>query len=212
MKVESIILDIDGTLWNTLPLVEESWNGQMNDEGHPECNATMEDLKNLFGKTTDVIADILFASLPQEQRLPLMARCMDREHELIEASSRDCTYPGTVAALRALAKRFRLFLVSNSEPGYPELLVRKLGISDIIQDTLCFGDTGRSKGENIRTIMERNGIEKAVYVGDTQGDCDASRAAGIPFVWASYGFGQPNTYTYKIQSLSQLGELLQEDM
>ena len=60
--------------------------------------------------------------------------------------------------------------------------------------------------------MERNGIEKAVYVGDTQGDCDASRAAGIPFVWASYGFGQPNTYTYKIQSLSQLGELLQEDM
>jgi phosphoglycolate phosphatase len=37
--------------------------------------------------------------------------------------------------------------------------------------------------------MERNGIERAIYVGDTMGDCEAARAAGIPFLHAAYGFG-----------------------
>ena len=39
--------------------------------------------------------------------------------------------------------------------------------------------------------MERNRITSAAYVGDTQGDLEAARLAGIPFVWAAYGFGNP---------------------
>lgn len=37
--------------------------------------------------------------------------------------------------------------------------------------------------------MERNGIKEAVYVGDTQGDADACRKAGVPMIYAGYGFG-----------------------
>lgn len=212
MKVDSVILDIDGTLWNTLPLVELSWNAQMNDEGYPQCNVTVADLQKLFGHTTDEIADAMFGSLPQPLRMPLMLRCMDREHLVLEETETDCTYPGTVEALRSLAKKFRLFLVSNSEAGYPELLVKKLEIGDIIEGTLCFGDTMRSKGENIRTLMERYGVRSAVYVGDTQGDCNASKQAGVPFVWAAYGFGTADSYAARIDSLSRLEELLQEDV
>ena len=46
------------------------------------------------------------------------------------------------------------------------------------------------KGQNISLLMERNGIKSAVYVGDTEGDEKAARFAGIPFIWASYGFGK----------------------
>lgn len=47
--------------------------------------------------------------------------------------------------------------------------------------------------------MERNHIKKAVYVGDTQGDMLAAKFAGIPFVFASYGFGKPEAYDYIIE-------------
>ena len=33
-------------------------------------------------------------------------------------------------------------------------------------------------------------INKAIYIGDTSGDMEAARAAGIPFIHASYGFGK----------------------
>ena len=55
--------------------------------------------------------------------------------------------------------------------------------------------------------MERNGFQSAVYVGDTQGDCDASAFAGIPFVFCEYGFGNVDRYDYKIQKFSELLEL-----
>ena len=45
------------------------------------------------------------------------------------------------------------------------------------------------KGENIRLIMERNQIKDAVYVGDTAGDAQACRLAGVPMIYAAYGFG-----------------------
>lgn len=211
MKAESIIFDIDGTLWNTLPLVEESWNAQLQSEGMDRYCVTQEDLMRLFGHTTQEIAQMMVPDMPLEQSLPLTLRCMDLEHEYLEKNTRDCTYPDTVPALRRLAKSHRLFLVSNSEAGYPELLIRKLGIADSITDHLCYGDTLRSKGENIRAVMERNGVQSAVYVGDTQGDCNASALAGIPFVWAAYGFGKPDRWDEKIQTINDLEAFLQED-
>ncbi len=61
------------------------------------------------------------------------------------------------------------------------------------------GRTGLSKGENIQLIMERNHIKNAVYVGDTQGDMVSAKFAGIPFIFASYGFGKPEEYDYIIE-------------
>ena len=40
------------------------------------------------------------------------------------------------------------------------------------------------KGENIRKVAERNHLTKAVYVGDIQGDYDASMQAGVEFIHA----------------------------
>ena len=41
----------------------------------------------------------------------------------------------------------------------------------------------------ISLLLASNGIRRAVYVGDTAKDLAAARAAGIPFLFASWGFG-----------------------
>ena len=60
------------------------------------------------------------------------------------------------------------------------------------------------KSENIRKIVERNSLGKAVYVGDIQGDYDATTAAGLPFIHASYGFGTINEETAKVNTFAEL--------
>ncbi|HKM01409.1 MAG TPA: HAD family hydrolase, partial [Sedimentibacter sp.] len=66
------------------------------------------------------------------------------------------------------------------------------------------GRTKRPKGENIKSIIDRNNLDKAVYIGDTQGDYDATKIAGIPFIHAKYGFGKINEETNFINEISEL--------
>ena len=129
---------------------------------------------------------------------------METENRHLAEDPCDIGYPGIRETMEALAKKYRLFIVSNSQCGYPELCIRKLGLGRFISGHLCFGDTGRSKGETIRRLMALHGIESAVYVGDTQGDLDAADGAGIPFVYAAYGFGTVARWDEKIGSFPEL--------
>ena len=135
------------------------------------------------------------------------------------------------------ARGYDLYIVSNAQCGYPELCIDKLGLKDYVQGHMCFGDTGTSKGKTIRTLMakhdirrffkgwmcfgdtgeakgvtiralmERHGVETAHYIGDTQGDLEASRMAGLPFVFCRYGFGNPAEFESVIDAFPQLLEL-----
>ena len=56
--------------------------------------------------------------------------------------------------------------------------------------------------------MERNGIKNAIYVGDTMSDKEAADYAKVPFVYASYGFGDVEAYDYKIDAIDNLPTVL----
>ena len=204
MTYESLILDIDGTLWDSRALVAEGYNIQLQAEGLAHLCVTAEELKPLFGKVLEEIADILFASIPVPERYSLMARCMKTENIHMHQDPCRIGYPGIRETVEALAQKHRLFIVSNSERGYPELCMEKLGLTPYIRGHLCYGDTGTSKGKTIRTLMEKHNIQSCAYVGDTQGDYEATLEAGIPFLWASYGFGTPDGYDAKIGSFAEL--------
>lgn len=133
---------------------------------------------------------------------------MDTENQYLHEHPCQIGYPHIQETMEKLAKQYRLFIVSNSQQGYPELCIRKLGLENLISGHLCFGDTGTEKGETIRRLMEQHGISSAVYIGDTQGDLDAARQAGIPFIFAAYGFGHPERWDGKIETFAQLEELL----
>ena len=207
MKFESLIFDIDGTLWDSRAIIAEGYNEVLTEAGYPELCVNAEDLKKLFGKTMSEIADILLAKVPVEQRYPLMERCIDVGDRKLLDDPCDIGYPGVVETLEELAKRYRLFIVSNSQAGYPQTTMEKLGINHLIAGHLCFGDTGTDKGTTIRILMEKHGIQSAVYIGDTQGDYEASCNAGLPFVWVTYGFGVPEGYSYKADSFPELADI-----
>lgn len=204
MLCQSLIFDIDGTLWDSRALVAQGYNLQLRREGLERFSVTAEDLKPLFGKPLPEIADILFADLSAQERVSLINRCTLSQNKLLHDDPCQIGYPQVQETIRALSQKYRLFIVSNSNRGYPELCMEKLGLTPYIEDHLCFGDTGTSKGQTIRTLMEKNKIECAVYVGDTQGDYEATLEARIPFIWASYGFGTPQGYAHRIESISQL--------
>ena len=207
MAVESLIFDIDGTLWDSRALVAEGYAIQLRKEGLDHLCVTAEDLKPLFGKVMTEIADAILAPIPVPERYELMERCMETENRYLHENECAIGYPEVRQTLQALAQRYRLFIVSNSQCGYPELCIRKLGLEEVIEGHLCFGDTGTEKGGTIRRLMAEHHIQSAVYIGDTQGDLEACQEAGIPFIWTSFGFGTPERYWAKVDEFSQLLEM-----
>ncbi len=187
IKTDGIILDIDGTLWNTTGVVADAWNKAIEDCGFDAAQTTASGLQKEFGKPMHVIADDLWPNLSQEQKKILMKQCCVREQEAIESNTKDITFPAVRDTIKALAKKFNLYIVSNCQAGYIELTMR----------------------DNLRLLVERNAIKAPVYVGDTQGDADACREAGVKFVWASYGFGSVQEFAAKIERFDQLLDLLQ---
>ena len=193
MNYESLIFDIDGTLWDSRALVAEGYNIQLNKEGLSRYCITAETLKPLFGRVMTEIADVLFADFPEKERYALMARCMETENRHLHENPCHIGYPGVRETMEALAKTHRLFIVSNSQQGYPELCISKLGLTGCITGHLCFGDTGTS--------------ELSAYGLCHLGDYEATVEAGVPFLWASYGFGTPAGYAGKIDSFEDLLKL-----
>ena len=208
MKYESIIFDIDGTLWDSRALIAEGYNIQLRKEGLHHLQTDEEVLLRLFGRTMSDIADHLFPEFPPEERYALMDRCIESEDAYLNAHPCDTiAYPDIATTMEALAKKHRLFIVSNGQKGYPQLAAKKLKVEHLITGYLSYGDTGTHKGETIRILMKDHNITDAVYVGDTQGDYEATRDAGIDFIWADYGFGTPERHNGVIHCFKDLLEL-----
>ena len=206
--MKSLIFDIDGTLWDSREIVALGYNDYLRQVGRADLQVDAEYLKTLFGKTMTEIADIMLADIEAPRRYEIMGGCMEREDEFLHNDPCDIAFPGVKETLRKLKEHCRLFVVSNAQCGYPELMMDKLGIRELFEDWMCFGDTGLPKGDTIRILMERNAISDAVYIGDTQGDLEASEKAGIPFIFCAFGFGSPDRYDARLEDFRQLPEVL----
>lgn len=202
-------MDIDGTLWNTTGVVAKAWNKAIADCGFDAALVNASGLQKEFGKPMNVIADDLWPALSQGQKDLLMKQCCVREQEALKESHEDISYPAVRDTIKALAQKFRLYIVSNCQSGYIELTMEKNKIADFIKDHECYGDTGLGKADNLSLLVRRNGIKAPVYVGDTQGDADACREAGVKFVWAGYGFGDVKEFAAKVDRFDQLLDLFQ---
>ncbi len=209
MKIDAVIFDVDGTLWDTTDLVAEAWNQAVSDFGiEREEPITGDTLKKEFGKPMDIIMDNLFPEETKETREALLVKCCHYEHEILENCKENILYPNVVEVFEAIAKDRKVCIVSNCQSGYIELFMEKNGVEHLVTDTECFGDTLLSKGENIKLVLERNGFKNAIYVGDTIGDYNATVYAEVPFVFVKYGFGHVEGAWKEVDEIREVLDLL----
>lgn len=204
--MDSIIFDVDGTMWDTTGICAEAWNKAIEDNSNIKPGLTGEQLMHLFGKPMNVIFAAVFPELSQDERDRLSVICCEYESRYLKSQTVP-TFPGLHETVRRLSEKYPLFIVSNCQKGYIEEFLENTGLKEFFKDYMCYGDTLASKGTTMRRLIERNGLTSPVYVGDTQGDRDACTEAGVPFVYAAYGFGEVNDYWKKIDSISGLMEI-----
>ena len=187
---KGIVFDLDGTLWDACARIAESWNICVEHE-MPELSITLteEDLRGACGLTMKAIGDKLFPMVPEDQRFPLTKACCDFEVEYMMTRGGQ-VYEGLEKTLQILSREYPLYIVSNCQAGYIECFLNWSGLEKYFADTECYGRTGKEKADNIRLLIERNALEKTLYVGDTVTDEESARQAGCLFAHAAYGFGE----------------------
>lgn len=188
-KLDSIIFDLDGTLWDSTDTVATAWNAAGEKTDFVKTSLSKEDVQSICGLPYDVIHQQLFPYLDDTERTALKQLCA-REELIQLKKSGGQLYEKLEDTLQYLRDKYRLFIVSNCQSGYIEAFMEYHQLQPYFEDIDCFGNAGRSKADNLRDIIQRNGLRSPAYVGDTQGDFNASRSNHIPFIYAAYGFGQ----------------------
>lgn len=207
MKYDGLIFDIDGTLWDSRMAVTDSWNEAL--KAHTELPATLDyvEVGKQFGKPMEDIFSHFFPEVTGEKAKQLAALLYEAENTYLEAHPPKA-YDGVKETLAELSKRYKLFIVTNAQKGYVECLYRGTGIGAYFTDHLCYGDTLKSKDFTMQRLIERNGLRRPVYIGDTQGDYDACRKIGVPMIYAAYGLGKVNAELPSVRNIRELLTIL----
>jgi len=203
MKLDGIIFDLDGTLWDAVDRVLTVWNETIERHLGVKDKLTAADMKSVMGLVLPELAARFFPDLTEARRMEIVRACSDNECAYLEKHGARL-YEQLEDTLGALAARHKLYIVSNCQSCYLEAFFTAHRLQKYFSDYECAGRTGLTKGENIKLIMARNRLSKPVYVGDTGGDLAAARFAGVTFVYAGYGFGTVAEYDYKIDRIAEL--------
>jgi phosphoglycolate phosphatase len=204
---DSIIFDLDGTLWDATDGAAVVWTEVASKYPQITDKITADKLKSLYGLPLEEIAVKLLLSASRETALAVMRESVIRQCPYLEERG-GILFSGLVETLTDLKKKYKLYIVSNCEEGYIQCFLKAHQLGKFFEDFEYPGRTGLSKAENIRMVMERNHLNNPVYVGDTNGDATAAKKAGVPFIYARYGFGEVTEYERSIDSIRELPELL----
>ena len=208
MEKLGIIFDMDGTLWDSAKAVAESWTEVVAKEYTPERVITEDEIKRVMGLTMDKLAAQIFPELSESRRLQLLDVCGREENEYLRTHGA-IVYPKVEETFQKLREKYHLYIVSNCQSGYIEAFLEYYGYGRYIEDIECYGNNGLVKGDNIRKVVDRNRLTKAVYVGDIQGDYDASMQAGVEFIHAGYGFGTVDANVPEITAFEELPKVVE---
>lgn len=201
--MDSIIFDLDGTLWDPIDSILLVWNKVLQDNNANIREFNRKDFSGTMGLQIQEIGQRLFPDLDEKKQKQLLDKCCNAESEYLGVNGGQL-YDNLEKVLSLLSQKYKLYIVSNCQAGYIEAFYRFHKLDRFFLDYENPGRTGLSKGENIKLVMDRNNLISPVYVGDTEGDRKAAMHAGIPFVYAEYGFGEVEDHDYKIEDLKEL--------
>lgn len=201
-KPDSLIFDMDGTLWDAVDTYAHSWNVVFSEMG---IDKTIDRhvLAPMVGWEGKKVIETLMPEFEHQKRLDIYATVNDRRHSLI-GNMGGTLYDGVREGLPQLAEKYKLFILSNCAKGIIRQFINWAGIDEYITDEIAYGTNFMPKNFNIKQLIDKHDLKVPVYVGDTAGDGEQTRLAGIPFVFVSYGFGTTDDYDVKFDNFPSL--------
>ena len=199
-RPDSIIFDMDGTLWDAVDTYAGSWDIVFR-ERNMNRTMTRSELAKMVGWEGKKVLETIMPDYDEETRQAIYTRVNEVRRELLPKNG-GVLYEGVKEGLEQLAGKYQLFIVSNCAEGVIRVFMDWAGINEHIIDEIAYGINYMPKNHNIKLLIEKHNLQTPVYVGDTDGDAEQSRLAGIPFVFVSYGFGETNNHDLRFDSFT----------
>ena len=201
-RPDSLILDMDGTLWDNVHTYVLAWNAAFEQLGYPVI-VTRERLMGLMGKEINQLLNILMPNLSIKDQDILFDNIVVQYNKLV-ATMEASVYPGVLDGLNKLHSKYKLLLLSNCEEGGLVNFMNYTKTTDLFIDYMEHGQNNMPKSHNLNLLKKRNNLESPVYIGDTEGDRRESALAGMPFIFVTYGFGDTDKYDLQFNSFKEL--------
>ena len=182
--------DFDGTLCDTEADIKSAWRAVIRKLGRecPQFDAVYK-----TGPSIDQVTYMLFDdATPElvEQVRTLFKTCYDQS-----GFPETKPYPWIPAWLADLkAKGCRIYVATNKRFNPMGALMRKMGWVELFDGYYSFDmydGLKLKKAELLKRVMSERGIDPAdaVMVGDTRGDVEAGKGAGLYTIGCTWGYG-----------------------
>jgi phosphoglycolate phosphatase len=189
---QAIILDVDGTLLDTLQDLADSMNSTLRHFGFPVHE--LEKYKHFVG---DGMENLVRRSVPDWAKTDrrMISRCLETMQQIYERNwnVKSRPYPGIPELLDALTARGLKMAVLSNKPH--DLTQRAIeGLLPVWRFEVVMGERPpvprKPDPSSALEIANRLGVEPAgfLYLGDTATDMKTANAAGMYAVGALWGF------------------------
>lgn len=191
---ELVLIDLDGTLVDSVPDLAFAADALMRDLGQPEHGETV--VRNWVGNGVErLVKRVLTGELHAEPDPTLFEKAYPiyYQHYLDSNGKYSRLYPGVLEGLDYLkGKGFHIGCVTNKAESFTLPLLEAKGIRDYF-GTVVSGDTLPQKKPHPAPLLHAAKFfnvspDKSLMLGDSQHDVKAARAAGFQVITVSYGY------------------------
>lgn len=193
-KPEMVLIDVDGTLVDSVPDLAWCVDAMMRELGMPERGE--ERVRHWVGNGVERLTKrALINDLDGEPDAALYAKALPIFQDLYSenTSKRSCLYDGVTEALEFLKTTgVRIGCVTNKASQFTLPILRDLGIADYFEIVICGDMVERKKPDPMPLLQAAEQLktapEASMMLGDSMSDVKAARAAGFQIVCMSYGY------------------------
>lgn len=200
MKPDTLIFDIDGTLWDATPAIAVGWNSGLQQLGFSN-NVTAADIARVAGLPFE---QCVARVLPQLAATPELLDAISQAEQKTVHTEGGVFYPEVLTLIPRLSEQFPIYVVSNCQDWYLDLFLEKSGLAPYLSGMDCFGLSRLTKAEMLMNMRLRYPMKMPVYIGDTKWDQQAAHKAGMPFWYAAYGFGTLSEAAVSLAAFSDI--------
>jgi len=176
-----ILFDLDGTLLDTLEDLLDATNYALEHHGYP-CR-TLGELRGFVGNGA---RNQIRLSVPEGADPEPVLETYQRYYPG-HCRIKTAPYPGIMQALKCLGEQYPLAIVSNK----PDAAVKPL-CAEFFPGIFALGETGdtprKPSPQMVHAAMEAIGVQRCVYVGDSEVDVLTAKNASVPCLSVTWGF------------------------